>query len=454
MSRVTASHDAPASPLQHEPEGMAARTFRGRSIDELLTRIREELGEDAIVLRRREGLTGGIAGFFQHPFVEIDAVCGAPRLDVYDEPSGVSTAIPASVPPPSPRVQPPPRMSFYEREPPGTRRRESSPYVSQQLAALARAAPPAAPPAPAPASTRSSSFAEMLVQAAGPEQPRARIDKIGPPAGAVAAATRVHDSGPVRARSHGAARVSIGRRLGSVGIGEEFIEELIDGAAAHVLPLAPGAGLAQAVRAALVHRMPVAPPLPTRGAAIAIVGPGGAGKTSCCAALLAAYRRSGSLPASCASLTRGQRRGELDLLLSPHVRTPLPAESPRVASALRDTRGAGLLAIDTPPLSLGDRSGIRALARLLGALEPERVVVALPATLGAVAAAQLLQALRPLGANSLALTHADETDQIGTAIEAACRFELAPEYTLKRARPGGWRMARLDPTELAERLLG
>ena len=84
------------------------------------------------------------------------------------------------------------------------------------------------------------------------------------------------------------------------------------------------------------------------------------------------------------------------------------------------------------------------------------MVVALPATLGAAAADQLLEALAPLGANALAVTHADETDQIGVAVEAACRHGLAPEYVLERgsARPGeGWRVTRVDPGELAARML-
>src|SRR5919206_444768 len=49
------------------------RTFRGRSLDEILPQVRAELGADAIVLRRREGLAGGVAGFFQRPYVEVDA---------------------------------------------------------------------------------------------------------------------------------------------------------------------------------------------------------------------------------------------------------------------------------------------------------------------------------------------------------------------------------------------
>src|SRR5689334_20815936 len=49
------------------------KTFRGRSLEEILPQIREELGPDAIVLRRREGLTGGVGGFFQRPYIEVDA---------------------------------------------------------------------------------------------------------------------------------------------------------------------------------------------------------------------------------------------------------------------------------------------------------------------------------------------------------------------------------------------
>src|SRR6185295_3073841 len=49
------------------------KTFRGRSLEEILPQIRDELGPDAIVLRRREGLTGGVGGFFQRPYVEVDA---------------------------------------------------------------------------------------------------------------------------------------------------------------------------------------------------------------------------------------------------------------------------------------------------------------------------------------------------------------------------------------------
>src|SRR4051794_22116060 len=49
------------------------KTYRGRSIDEVLPQIRSELGPDALVLARREGLAGGVGGFFQRSFVEVEA---------------------------------------------------------------------------------------------------------------------------------------------------------------------------------------------------------------------------------------------------------------------------------------------------------------------------------------------------------------------------------------------
>jgi flagellar biosynthesis GTPase FlhF len=109
--------------------------------------------------------------------------------------------------------------------------------------------------------------------------------------------------------------------------------------------------------------------------------------------------------------------------------------------------------LDTPPISPADKTGIRRLGRVIAEVEPERVLVALPATLGGAAAAQLLESLAPLKPNGLIVTHAEETDQIGVAVEAACRFDLAPEYMLDRGRPHGWRLRRLDPAELAAMVL-
>ena len=75
-----------ALPAGESPSG---RLFRGRTVAELIPRIQAELGPEAIVLRRRSGLEGGVGGFFQRPFVEIEARPGSARIDLYDD--GVQT---------------------------------------------------------------------------------------------------------------------------------------------------------------------------------------------------------------------------------------------------------------------------------------------------------------------------------------------------------------------------
>src|SRR3954449_450305 len=50
------------------------KTYRRKALDEVLPQIRAELGDDAIILRRREGIVGGIGGFFGRRCVEVDAI--------------------------------------------------------------------------------------------------------------------------------------------------------------------------------------------------------------------------------------------------------------------------------------------------------------------------------------------------------------------------------------------
>jgi flagellar biosynthesis protein FlhF len=446
------------------------RTYRGRTVEELLPRIQDELGANAIIVRRREGLTGGIAGFFQRRFVELDATEGGPQIDVYDEPDTGAAAT----------FTPERELPLHRRPAPEAEALSplNTAYVTERLAALARSGPLQSARLPQAESTArlpqevagttdpSDPFALMLERASSDDDERMSAPWSGPRATAdqsqpfgqsavpgPSASPPAPASGQGQAPKSSRARSKIQEGLLALGASERFAEELIDGAAVHIRPFAPRASLSQAVRSALTGRIPAAPALPARGAAIVLVGAGGAGKTSCCAALLSAYRKGSTLPASCATLIRGHASGDLQMLLSPYVMKPTAIDTTRAVRALRKTKSEGLLVIDTPPLSPGDRTGIRKLASLLAGLEPERIVVVLPTTLSAVAAEQLLEALGPLKANALALTHTDDTDQIGMAIEAACKFGLAPEYMLGRARTGGWSVGRLDPAGLAAKLV-
>src|SRR5690348_16867769 len=69
------------------------KTFRGRSLEDVLPQIKADLGPDAEIVRQREGLTGGVGGFFQRACVEVEArvaeedepVEAPARFDAYDD---------------------------------------------------------------------------------------------------------------------------------------------------------------------------------------------------------------------------------------------------------------------------------------------------------------------------------------------------------------------------------
>ena len=354
------------------------------------------------------------------------------------------------------------------------------PTASRAVAAVPPA--PATPPEPAPTVSAASEPASSPApgvqppavsssEAAGPapgngggvstEIPRPRRTPAAqdpaaaetPPAPARAAETPAPRPRPLAAGPQARSRAAVERTLARAGFSDGFAGELIDTALAHILPLAPRIGMVPAVRAALAQRIPSAAALPAGGCSIVVVGAGGSGKTTCCSALLSAYRTHSTLPARFGTLIRGEQEAALRMIMSPQMLEPQPADSPRVRRDLRAASSDGAVVIDTPRLSPSEPGTVRELARVLDELEIDRTVVALPVTLGAVAAEQLLASLEPIGPAGVALTHADETDQLGVGIELACRFGVAPELLLEHAPAGGWRLQRLDPAELAARVL-
>src|SRR3954462_3166047 len=67
------------------PQGPETYTYRGRSLEELVPRIRSELGDDAVIVSRRETTSGGVGGFFAKREIEVEvrpgeSVAGTPGL--------------------------------------------------------------------------------------------------------------------------------------------------------------------------------------------------------------------------------------------------------------------------------------------------------------------------------------------------------------------------------------
>ena len=134
------SASAPAAPRLRASSADAPST-------ELIPQIQRELGSDAIIVRRREGLTGGVLGFFQRAFVEIEAMPGAPGIDVYDE---AESAEPAPAPSAAPPLSPPPGVAPGVPAPAATPPALGLPAPAQYQSAPQHQFPPVSPPVAQP----------------------------------------------------------------------------------------------------------------------------------------------------------------------------------------------------------------------------------------------------------------------------------------------------------------
>jgi flagellar biosynthesis GTPase FlhF len=386
------------------------RTYRGTDLEELLPKIREELGPDAIVLRQRDGLDGGIGGFFQRRCVEVVARRAAPRVNHYDEGGPVMPPLPE---PPAPAIQEIMRVA--------------SPFVEQLQAAAAHAEPEFAPQEPAVDTTWPEPWPEPAPLAHEPEPEPARDEPAPPvvraapaptvpraPAPAAPAREPVQRSGA--AAAHQAALVT-------AGIAPKLAAEIVCGTLLHAVPFAPKRALKHLVRDALAVRIPVLPPGPRGAQAIAFVGAGGAGKTLCATRVAAAYEARGALGVTLLELAAGQ--------------VPDPVT------------GGGITVVDTPAVSPAAEADTRALARQLRRLGGCEVHVAVPATLSASAVRRLLDGLAPLKPAAIALTHLDEVDHAGPVIDEAIARGMALSFCSDADT-----IALADPAALAARVLG
>jgi flagellar biosynthesis protein FlhF len=423
------------------------RTYRGRRLEDLIPKIRAELGPDAIILREREGLMGGINGFFAQRFIEVEARAGARQVDIYDDdelvaPAAAPTAEPAFAPPeesfaaqleaaaatppeedidPEPEPDPAPQLLDQPELQP------IAPEPEPQPEPVAIEAPEPATPAPAAPTKTRRTRVRRAPKPAQPPAPGAQID-----AGAAGA---------------------VARELVSRGVSEGWTHQLISEAAAHWSPFAEEGGLPEAVRIAIAASISRPGPLPIGGAAIAFVGAGGAGKTRCSASLAAAYRRASTLQVEILSMSGTAGRRQLTDLLKGHdVSVNGVSDRRALVRRLLKTRGSSLVVIDTEAVAPSDVSAVGALAADLETLALDAIYIALPATIGAESGRRLLAGLAPLQPTGIVITHADETDQLGVAVELACASGMPIAFVhdgldLQRA------LSAPNPAWIARRLL-
>jgi flagellar biosynthesis GTPase FlhF len=474
------------------------KTFRGESLEELLPQIREELGPDAVILRQRDGLTGGVAGFFQKRCVEVDARAGTKRIDTYagaDE-AQARAALDAGTAPGDDLGAFEARLEA-ELDELSDAARDLEADLEEERFTRAAAVPAAAPavaapvaPAPAPVAAApapavpvfpvagpdvaeglQSPAIRALFDAAAPfaDQLQAADAAIAPhleealPADAVApSAVEVAEAHLPAAAPAAAVERSVERpaqantqelALVQGGLSPALAADVVAETVSHLMPFGSPRGLKRLVRTALARRIPVAGPRALGGATIAFAGAGGSGKTLTTARLAAAYAANSDLDVVVLALRPRDGGAELRGLLAPagveiEVVDSAAEAKARVAEAGERT----LVLIDTPAISPGNEEAVRALATELRRIKGAEVQLCLPATLSAAAGERLLSALRPLKASGLVLTHVDETPTVGAVVE----LEIAggPPLSLvgrDTALEGGLDLA--DPAAIAALVL-
>jgi flagellar biosynthesis GTPase FlhF len=393
------------------------KTFRGKSLEAVLPQIREELGPDAIVLRRREGLAGGVGGFFQRPFVEVEARGPLPSDAAPEVRNDAATAE---------GLRQPIVQALVE---------QASPFAD----ALARA------------------DAVMTETAAGLYGPQPNVPASqgsDPHAAAIESPPTMSGSDPAPAliapppaieRSKAADTAE--RKLVAAGLSEGLAADVVGEAVAHGLPFAQPRGLKQLVRSALARRIPPLADLGPDRRVIAVAGAGGSGKSALIARLAAAYAAADHEVVVVALSSRDggcALAAELEPL---GVSVIAATDAPQAARRLR-RREPLITLVDTPALGVGEAREAARLAPELRALGCTEVHLALPATISAAAADELAAALGPLGLTHLALTHADETARPGAPVELAIRTRRPLSYVATRDE-----VVPADPGSLAATLL-
>lgn len=322
-----------------------AKTYVGGSLEELLPQIRMELGPDALIVRQREGIVGGIGGFFGKKVVEVHAQRGA----------GAPMPAPAM-----PKTVVPPRavVDAYDI---GDADDDDGNLMETLLA-------------------QASPFAEQLSQQLEEPMPA--------PAPAPKAKKAVR---PRQALAPVGELTVVRRELLAATIPVRVADAVVTEVERSLLPFLAGSSLRDLARTALADRIKVSRPGAQRRRTIAVVGLADGGRTAATADLCAGFLRGGRAVAA-VSLESAREALELAELTAEDEIPFYIADSPDQAAQIHDVVGdAEILVADVPV----DGRRLEWTLQLLGALEADETHLVLPATLQAADAEALVEGLEP-----------------------------------------------------------
>jgi len=392
------------------------RTYQGASLEELLPQIRADLGAGAVITRRREGVTGGFAGFFGKRCIEVEAQAGAPMqsvparsvFDAYDTAQ-------------EPELEMDPDLDLGgDADGPVMRS-----FIEQ-----------------------ASPFADVLGDAmveADETTPVVRdgfegIDLVSA-AGAVEVAARQVATGDWE---------QVSAQLLDAGMPADVVEALVSDAVRLLAPFDPDAREADLVRQMLARTVRVEHGWRSKSRTIAVVGPAGAGKTLTIAKLAHAFADRSPFTVRLVSLEPGDGAERLTALTEALDVERRTADTPEAAkSAVRAPGTDGVVLIDTPPISAGDGESLATLGKLLAAARPDETHLIAPAGYDARSLLHLNAAIDPLcPANRILISRIDEAPTAAVPVGISLSLKRPISYLADGRRPtDGLRPA--DPNELA-----
>ena len=173
----------------------------------------------------------------------------------------------------------------------------------------------------------------------------------------------------------------------------------------------------------------------------------------CTASLAAAYRRASTLTVCVVAIDAPDGGRELERIAAPDSASRVHSGSrEELAEIVRDARIGGLVIVDTPAVTPTDAAEVDALGELLEPMGLDAIYVTLPATLGPQAARRALASFSGLHPTAVAVTHADETDQLGVAVEIAVTHRI-PVAFLHAGTDPARAISAADPVTIAHHLL-
>jgi flagellar biosynthesis GTPase FlhF len=427
------------------------KTYRGESIEELLPQIRADLGPEAVIVRRREGLVGGIAGFFQKRCIEIDARPGGARIDVYDggerpETPELNTspgydglgsevdagALPSAGEPSETIIERPVLNETHPvRNDAATREGLSTPAMQRLVGEAKPFADLLGEVAGAPASPAAQAYAAAEAAA----EPGAQAELLTEPEPEVECTPEPR-------------RVSALREgMVAAGLGTDLAADVVDAVVANVAPFATPSRLRTLVRNELALRLPVAPaPGPGRRR-LAVVGPAGTGKTGAVARVAAAHAAAGQ-DVACLTLEPADGGASLRAMLEGSgVKVEAIAYDELAVALLGES--AQLVLIDTPAAAPSTGVTVESLGATLRAAGLDEIHLAVRAGTASPAAVEMYDNLKGLDPNRILVSAAADTSYIGAALDVAIRTSLPIHYVAETVID----LAPADPRELSSRVV-